>query len=115
MQQSYGDIIWTNHALERLSGRGIAQDDALRTFRSPDKSFPGKKKGTYEYIKYFGEKRVTLIGKQNEQRQWIILSAWVDPPLVGSEDEKRQKAYYQYKNSKGWKKFFLLVKKQLGF
>jgi uncharacterized DUF497 family protein len=111
----YGGIIWTNHALERLSQRGISQENALKAFRNPDKSFPGKHENSREYQKYFGEKRVTLIGKQNDQHQWVIVSAWIDPPLPGSIDEKRQKAYKEYRNAKGWKKVFLLIKRQIGF
>lgn len=111
----YGGIIWTNHALERLLQRGIIQENALKTFRIPDKSFPGKVEGSYEYVKRFGEKQVTLIGRQNENKQWIIVSAWVDPPLLGSEDDKKQKEYKAYKKASGWKKLLLLVKRQLGW
>lgn len=111
---TYGGIIWTHHALERLAQRGISQQDALKTFRNPDKSFPGKQEGSHEYRKYFGDKRVTLIGKQNEAKQWIIVSAWVDPPLPGSPDDLNQRAYREYKHARGWKKIVLAIKRQLG-
>ena len=114
-QNIYGGVIWTHHALERLSQRGISHEDALKTFRSPDKSFPGKRQGSYEYIKYFGEKRVTLIGKQNDVKEWIIVSAWVDPPIPGSLDDRRQRSYHAYKNASGLRKIYLAIKRQLGF
>jgi hypothetical protein len=114
-QNTYGGIIWTNHALERLSQRGISQEDGLKTFRNPDKSFPGKQENSFEFIKYFGDKKVTLIGKQNESRQWIIVSAWIDPPLPGSVDDRRQRAYKEYKKATGLWKIVLAVKRQMGF
>lgn len=114
-QINYGGIIWTNHVLERLSQRDITQENALVTFRHPDKSFPGKKGGSFEYIKYFGEKRLTLIGKQNREKEWVIISAWVDPPLPGSMDEKRQQAYKAYRSARGVKKIWLSIMRQLGW
>jgi hypothetical protein len=113
-QNRYGGIIWTHHALERLSQRGITQDAALRTFRDPDKSYE-KEKGSTAYVKYFGEQKVTLIGKKTEQQEWIIVSAWIDPPLPGSVDEQRKKRYWEYKNASWWKKILIAFKQQAGF
>lgn len=113
-QNTYGGLIWTHHALERLGERGISQENALRVFRSPDKAFPGKNEGSYEYIKQFGDKRVTLIGKQNDSKEWIIISAWIDPPLPGSKDEKKQLAWKAYKKASWWKKILLATLAQIG-
>jgi hypothetical protein len=113
--QYYGNAIWTNHALERLGQRGLSQDLAWQAFRYPDQSFQGKNPGTTEYQKKFGKSLVTIIAKQNEKREWIILSCWIDPPLPGSIDIKKQEDWKKYKKAGFWGKFWLTVKKQLGF
>lgn len=113
-KQYYGNLIWTNHALERLDSRGLTQNAALQTFQSPDRFFAGKEKGSTEYIKKFGATTVTLIAKQNEKREWIVISVWANPPFPGTPDHKKRQSYLQYKNARGWKKFFLTFLRQLG-
>lgn len=113
-QTNYGGAIWTNHALERLSQRGISQENALRAFKDADSQFEGTAPGSQKFIKQFGDKKVTLIGKYTDQKEWIIISAWIDPPLPGSADERKQQSYREYRNAKGWKKLYLAIKRQLG-
>lgn len=114
-KQDYGGIIWTNHALERLGQRGLTQDLAWQTFNSPDCSIDGKKEGTIEYQKRFNHSLVTIIAKKNEKNEWVILSCWIDPPLPGTVDAKKKEEYRKYQKAGFWGKFFLTLKKQLGF
>lgn len=114
-QRNYGNAIWTNHALERLSQRRLPQEMALQAFQNPDHSQVGKQKGTIEYQKSFGKTKVTIIAKQNEYKQWIVLSCWIDPSLPGSIDAKKRANYRAYKKASFWGKFFIIFKKQLGF
>src|SRR4051812_36400359 len=111
----YGNLIWTNHALDRLSQRGLSQEKALIAFRNPDNSSPGSTPGSMQFTKYFGSSKVTLVGKENERREWIIISAWIDPPFPGSADDRKQRAFREYRDAKGWKKIFLSVMRQIGF
>jgi len=117
MQNRYGGLIWTNHALDRLKQRGLSQEKALIAYRNVDKTVQGKNPGSFEFIKYFEDTktRVTLIGKENERHEWIILSAWIDPPLPGSADDKKQKLYWEMKKANWWKKILLGMKMQMGF
>jgi hypothetical protein len=110
----FGNVIWTNHALERLGQRGLTQDLAYKAFRYSDQSFPGKNKGTTEYQKRFGNSLVTIIATQNEKSEWLILSCWIDPPLPGSIDIKKNEYWKQYKKAGFWGKFWLTIKKQIG-
>lgn len=114
-QREYGGIIWTNHALERLIQRGLAQKDALDAFRNPDTTLVGKNPGSVEHIKHFSQSKVTIIAKQNEQNQWLVISAWIDPPLPGSPDWYKKEEYKKYQKSGFWGKFFMTLKKQIGF
>ncbi|HVF68953.1 MAG TPA: hypothetical protein VNA13_00125 [Xanthomonadales bacterium] len=113
-QQYYGGAIWTNHALDRLSERGLTQDIASRAFNNPDRSMDGRETGTKQYQKRFDKSLVTIVAKQNERSEWIILSCWVDPPIAGSQDEKRKDAYRNYQRASFWGKIWVTVKRQLG-
>jgi len=113
-QTHYGGIIWTNHAQERLLSRGVPQHMALSAFQSPDATFPGKNPGTMQYEKKIESSTITLIVKQNEKREWVILSGWIDPPLFGTKDYKQREEWKKYKKAGFWGKIWYQVKKQLG-
>lgn len=76
-QRFYGNMIWTDHAVERLKKRHISQADALKVMANPTKTFPGKKPGTVKFIRTINDRRIHLVGKLNEQKQWVVLTAWV--------------------------------------
>ena len=80
-KQNYGNAIWTNHAIERLIQRGLSQDLAWQAFQYPEESSYGKQIGTMEYKRSLGEHKVTVVAKQNEKSEWVILSCWIDPPF----------------------------------
>ena len=84
--RTYQGIIWTNHALERLKYRKIPQEYAWKAFRFPDSSHQGKTQGSHEFVKSIQKHMITTIAKQNDRKEWIILSAWIDPPFAGSID-----------------------------
>ena len=76
MDKNYGGVFWTNHVLARLSERGISQGDAWATWRRPDQSRYARQKGAWVYYRTFGNQKVEVVAKQNEKRQWLILSVW---------------------------------------
>lgn len=112
-QRYYGNAVWTNHALEKLEKRGLSQDLASQTFQNPDEYFHGKQAGTWEYQKQFGPSKVTVIAKKNEKDEWIILSCWTDPPLPGTEDEKKKRAYQKYQKMGFWSQLWSDIKRDL--
>lgn len=114
----YKGAIWTNHVLDRLKERGLSQDKAGEVFLHPEKRFKGKQLDTVEYKKHFGNSLVTLIVKQNEKKEFIVISAWIDPPLPGTKDAKKKEKWLAYKekyhNASFWGKVYLTFKKQIG-
>lgn len=76
MDKNFGGVIWTNHALRRLSDRGIKQGDAWVTWKKPDQSRFAKSKGAWVYYRRFGDQRIEVVAKKNEKKEWIILSVW---------------------------------------
>lgn len=115
MHRDYGGLIWTNHAMARLGQRGLSQEKALKAFRLPEQTRQGKTPGSFEYVKNFDGHRVTLIAKQTERKEWLILSVWIDPPFPGSIDDKRQHLEWEIKKAPWWKKILLGIKMQAGF
>lgn len=78
MDNHFGGVIWTNHALLRLRERGIKQGNAWATWRNPEQSRKGAS-GNWVYYKTFGKERIEVVAKQNEKKEWIILSVWAKP------------------------------------
>lgn len=120
----YREVVWTNHALDRMSGRRLPQEMAYQALRFPDNFGPGKQNGTTEFTKQFNQYQVTVIATKNDQSAWVVVSCWVDPPFEGSIDIKKQdqwqkrkeqtKAYYKkYNKASFWGKFFLEMRRQL--
>ena len=111
----YKNAIWTNHALERIKQRKLSIESASQTLWSPDISLKGKQSGTFEYQKKIGALTITVIATQNEKREWVVVSCWIDPPLPGSIDIKKKEEWKKYKKVSVWGKFLYELKKQLGF
>lgn len=89
MDNHYGGVIWTNHALERLRERGIKQGDAWATWRNPQESRKGTVPGSWVYYRNWSGTQIEVVAKKVEkpaaQRaygpggEWLILSVWSKP------------------------------------
>lgn len=111
---NYLDLIFTNHAQEQATKRGIRYEDAYETFKKPDRSFAGKEGGT-EFHKKFDGFEITLIGKLNDKKEWIAISVWRNPPLEGTSDALKAKQWKDYRKAGVWGKIWINIKQQLGF
>ncbi len=108
----YKETIWTNHALARLTNRKLPQNLAYKAFQHPDETFKNSD-GSFEYRKRFGLHLVTVIAKQNERKQWVIISCWIDPPMKGTEDHIKRSRYYEYKNASWLKRLWIDFRKNV--
>ena len=115
MNQSATNLIWTNHALQKLQERQFSQAQATLAYNTPDQVRAGKKSNTQEYMKHFGGKTITLIIADNNKGEKIVVSAWIDPPVLGTADYRQKQRYFQYHRSGPLKKIWLIIKEQLGF
>lgn len=68
------NIVWTNHALERLKERGISKSDAEATWAKPDGSKYAKSKGAWIYWKRIGNTKIKVVAKKDVKGEWVILS-----------------------------------------
>lgn len=79
MDRLYGGIVWTDHALAKLSERGIKQGDAWATWRRPDQSRQAHQKGNWVYCKTFGNQKIEVVTAKNQKGETVVLSVWSSP------------------------------------
>jgi len=119
------DVVFTNHAIERMAQRGITGDWAWQSVKQPDKTSPGKEKHTTEFVKRFAQHQVTTVAKKNDVGEWVVLSVWMDPPLHGTSDYYKKEKYNKKMNrnrnldkkmekASFWGKIWITVRKQIG-
>ncbi len=90
--RNYGGIIWTNHAIQRLNERGISQGDAWAVWNRPEQSRYSTTKGAWIYYRTYGDTRIEVVAKQNEKKEWIILSVW--SKKVYTDNVKPKKSFW---------------------
>jgi hypothetical protein len=93
VDKKYKGVIWTNHALARMRERGIKQGDAWATFKRPDTSKYAKTKKAYVYYKTWGSTKIEVVAKQNERKEWIVLSVWSKPAGKIRNSQKKRKSF----------------------
>ena len=77
MEREYKNVIFTDHALERLKLRRITQDMIVTTIRQPDRK-EKEDDGDTEFIKVVNERKVHVISTYlPDERKWLVKSAWV--------------------------------------
>lgn len=79
MDKGFGGVVWTNHAIKRLTERGISQSDAWATWSRPDSSRYAASRGAWIYYRKFGNQTVEVVAKKDAAGRWIILSVWSRP------------------------------------
>jgi hypothetical protein len=87
MDNHFGGVIWTNHAIERLRQRRIKQGDAWATWNNPDQSRKGAALGSWVYYKTYRDTKIEVVAKKNEKKEWLILSVW-------SKEVPRNKSFW---------------------
>lgn len=76
MNNKYGGVVWTNHAIQRLYERQVTQQDAWYTFQHPDGQLKGSTPGSVRYYKDYGPQRIEVVGILNDKKEWVIMSCW---------------------------------------
>jgi hypothetical protein len=119
------DVVFTNHAIERMKERGISGDLAWTTIKKPNSQALGKEKSTTEFKKNFGAYTITAIGKKNDVGEWVVLSVWMDPPMKGTKDYNKRIKYLnkqekirsldkKMEKASFWGKLWLTARRQIG-
>jgi hypothetical protein len=90
LDRNFGGIIWTNHALQRLRERNIKQGDAWAVWNRPEQSRYSITQGAWIYYRTYGIDRIEVVAKQNENKEWIILSVW--NKYIDTESQQKQRS-----------------------
>jgi len=88
MKNKYLDIIFTNHAINRLHNRDISQSDAWETFKHPDRVIEGKIAGSKKFYKDLKGKKIEVVAQPNEKGEWVIFSCWTKNNNYKSKSSK---------------------------
>lgn len=107
-------LIFTNHALQRLDERAFSRSMVETTVSSPDSVGAGKNAGTLEYVRRFGEQRVTAVIGKGSQGEDLVLSCWVDPPVAGTADHHKKLRYIKYQRAGFWQKVLMDILQSFG-
>lgn len=75
MNRTYKNLVFSKHALARLSDRILTQDAVYQTIQSPDKTFP--EKDSTKFIRTVNNRRIHVVAVPIENQQWLIISTWV--------------------------------------
>ncbi len=87
MQREVRNVIFTNHALDRLDQRQITQHMVVQTVQSPDRS-EIERDGDTKFTKTINGRQLQVIGRwEADENKWLVKSAWVR----GEEEQKRQR------------------------
>ena len=119
------DVVFTNHAIERIKERGMSGDWIWQAVKQPDTKMAGKEKHTTEFAKRLNGHIVTAVAKKNDIGEWVVLSAWIDPPIAGTKDYHKKEAYHKkqekirelsrrMEKASFWGKMWLAFRKQAG-
>ncbi len=106
-------IIWTKHALERNKERQITSSWVESTINSPDKSFP-EEDGKVKYIKNFGKQTVSVVTAKGDNGEYLVISAWIDPPNPGTTDYKNNQYERQINKAGSFRRLLLTLLRQIG-
>ncbi len=90
MDNHFGGVIWTNHAIDRMRERGIKQGDAWATFNRPEQSYKGnlhKGEGAWRFYRTYGSEKIEVVAQKDPARGWIIISVWSDPVYSRSSNK----------------------------
>jgi hypothetical protein len=76
MDNYYGGIIWTNHALARLRERGLTQGEALITLKHPQRTRYAQSQQAWVYNRSFNHNEIEVVASQNYAHEWVVMSVW---------------------------------------
>ena len=85
MGKEYKNIIFTDHALERMKRRRISQDMVVQTVRKPDRK-EDEDDDKIRFVKEIKERNIQIVARHlDDEKKWMVVTAWVR----GEDDPRR--------------------------
>jgi len=82
MSETYKNLVFTKHALERTSDRSLSKDVIYQTVSSPDKTFHNK--SNFKFIRTISGRKIHVVATPIENNKFLVISTWVR----GEEDKE---------------------------
>lgn len=82
IQRQYKELVFTNHALDRLKQRRVEPSEAWAAWRRPDKKYYAATKQAWVFQRSWGHRQIEVVAKEQEVRKgssgsgWVVLSVW---------------------------------------
>jgi hypothetical protein len=77
MKRADKRIRYHDHALTRMSQRGVSSDQVAQTLRKPDTERPAKNQNAKRFEKTFSKtKRLSVIAEEKPAEFWVISAFW---------------------------------------
>lgn len=84
MANNYKDLIFTNHALNRMKERSIQQHTIWQVLQHPDVTRPEDKANTARFIRTIDDRNYHVVATYlPDKKKSLVISAWVR----GEEDK----------------------------
>ncbi|MBU2543579.1 hypothetical protein KJ707_03400 [Patescibacteria group bacterium] len=78
MDKYYQNLIFTDHALDRLRLRAISQHQVALVLTHPEKTLPSDKPNQMKFIRTLDNRTIHVMGKYlDDQKKWLVISIWV--------------------------------------
>lgn len=78
MRKEYKNLVFTDHALERLHLRSLSQDKIFQVVSHPEKKFSTDKSGQFKYILTLKGRKIHVVAKKlPQEKKWLVISVWV--------------------------------------
>jgi hypothetical protein len=83
MDKNYKNLVFTNHAFDRIKSRTVTQDAVYLTVNNSDKKYKNNDHST-KFIKTVRSRKVHVVANYlNKEKKWLVVSVW-----VRGEDDK---------------------------
>lgn len=77
MDKNYKNLVFTNHAFERIKTRAIAPDAVWQAIDHPDQRFT-QGQTTTRFIKTVAGRKIHAVATYlNREHKWLVVSVWV--------------------------------------
>lgn len=85
MKREYKNVIFTDHAIQRLKRRRISQDMAVDAVRKPDRKQAEDDEKT-RFVREIKGRNVQIVATYlKDEQQWMVVTGWVR----GEDDPRR--------------------------
>ncbi|MDH5533847.1 MAG: DUF4258 domain-containing protein [Candidatus Pacebacteria bacterium] len=82
MDKNYKNLVFTNHAFDRIKGRTITKDAVYQTIKNSSKKF--KQGQSTKFIKTVNGRKIHAVANYlKNENKWLVISVW-----VRGEDDK---------------------------